>query len=123
MLHRMEQSHNIERLAERGLVAINAALEIDRTGQVNVETIDGVPIAGIGGHADFAAAANRAKDGISIVALPSTRRGRSTLVDQLSAPASTARSDVDVVVTERGIADLRGLGDRRRSQALEEIWH
>jgi acyl-CoA hydrolase len=122
ILHRVELSHNIERLAARGLTAINAALEIDVAGQVNVEAMDGVHIAGIGGHPDFAAAASRAGAGLSIVALPSTRHGRPTLVDELSAPTSTARSDVDVVVNENGIADLRGLGDRRRRLALRAIW-
>jgi acyl-CoA hydrolase len=45
------------------------------------------------------------------------------LVDRLSAPVSTSRSDVDVVVTEHGSADLRGLTDSERIVALREIWH
>ena len=122
ILYGVEQSHRIDRLADRGIVAINAALEIDLCGQVNVETSGGAHVAGIGGHADFATAASRSLHGLSIIAVPTSRRGSSTLVDRLTGPASTARSDVDVVVTEIGIADLRGLGDVRRASALRKIW-
>jgi acyl-CoA hydrolase len=57
-----------------------------------------------------------------VVALPTRRGGRRTLVERLSAPTSTARSDVDVVVTEHGSADLRGLTDAERTAALRELW-
>jgi len=91
-------------------------------GQVNVEGFRGEVIAGVGGHPDYAGAAIRSRDGLSVVALPTVRGGRRTLVERLSAPASTSRSDVDVVVTELGTADLRGLSDAERARALLTAW-
>jgi acyl-CoA hydrolase len=44
------------------------------------------------------------------------------LVEQLSAPVTTTRADVDVVVTEHGVADLRGLDDRERERVLRDLW-
>jgi acyl-CoA hydrolase len=78
--------------------------------------------AGIGGHADYAYAASRSRLGLSVIALPTARAGRSTLVERLELPVSTARSVVDVVVTELGRADLRGLSDRERSAAIRAVY-
>lgn len=121
ILRGVDHTHDISRLAARPLIAVNTALEIDLTGQVNVEGVDGVPVAGIGGHADYALAASRSR-GLSVVALPTRRSGHTTLVERLSTPTSTARSDIDVVVTEMGAADLRGLPDSQRSEVLLQIW-
>jgi acyl-CoA hydrolase len=119
----VEVTHDVSRLAAHDcFIAINTALEVDPVGQVNVERVDGEPIGGIGGHADFALAASRSRRGLSIIALPSTHRAGPTLVDQLSAPVTTARADVDVVVTEHGVADLRALDDYERERALREVW-
>jgi acyl-CoA hydrolase len=118
----VEYTHDIGRLSRLPLVAINTALEIDHTGQVNVEGVAGRTIAGVGGHADFAAAGGRAADGLSIIALPAFRGGRPTLVDRLSTPVSTARTDVDIVITEAGSGDLRGLSDAERAAALATMW-
>lgn len=118
----LEYTHDPGRLSRLPLVAINSALEVDLTGQVNVESAAGRVVAGIGGHPDYAGAASRAVRGLSIIALPTTRAGRPTLVEQLSAPVSTARTDVDVVVTELGVADLRGRSDVERGEALRRIW-
>lgn len=122
IVDRVEHTHDLTRLASTALVAVNTALELDRVGSVNVEGVGGRVIAGIGGHGDFATAASRSLRGISVVALPTTRGGRSTMVDRLSSPVSTGRSDVDVVVTETGSADLRGLSDRERQSALTALW-
>ena len=123
ILDRVEITHDAHRLARHDLfVAVNTALEIDPVGQVNVERAGGNPVGGIGGHADFALAATLSHGGLSVIALPSSHRGGPTLVEQLSAPVTTPRSDVDVVVTERGVADLRGRDDREREQALRELW-
>jgi acyl-CoA hydrolase len=56
------------------------------------------------------------------VALPSRQGGRSTLVERLESPVSTPGHDVDVVVTERGVADLRGLGRSERRSAIAALW-
>jgi acyl-CoA hydrolase len=122
VLTRVERSHDLTALADVGIWAINTALEIDLTGQINVERIGSDVIAGIGGHADFASAGARSVQGASVIALPSRRGGRSTLVERLGCPTSTPRSDVDIVVTEHGVADLRGLDDAQRSRALQPLW-
>lgn len=122
ILARVEHTHDPGRLAAQSLIAVNTALEVDHTGQVNVEGFAGDVVAGVGGHPDFAGAAARSLSGLSIVALPTVRGGRRTLVERLAAPASTTRSDVDVVVTELGVADLRGLDDSERTAVLQAIW-
>jgi acyl-CoA hydrolase len=123
LLEPVEVTHDVSRLAAYDcFVAINTALEVDPVGQVNVERVAGEPVGGIGGHADFALAASRSRHGLSIIALPSTHRAGPTLVEQLSAPVTTSRADVDVVVTEHGVADLRGLDDRERERTLRDLW-
>jgi acyl-CoA hydrolase len=123
LLEPVEVTHDVSRLAAHDcFVAVNTALEIDPVGQVNVERVGDQPVGGIGGHADFALAASRSRRGLSMIALPSTHRSGPTLVDQLSAPVTTARSDVDVVVTERGVADLRGIDDGERVRVLRDLW-
>jgi acyl-CoA hydrolase len=106
--------------ATRRFVALNAALQIGLDGAVNAEVIGGRRIAGVGGHPDFCGAAARAEDGLSIIAAPSTRRGRSTIVADLEA-VTTPAGDVDIVVTEHGVADLRGLGLRARGRELVRV--
>lgn len=105
-----------------GLFAINAAAEVDLTGQVNAERIGASVIGGVGGQADFARAAARSPHGASIIALPATASdGSSRIVARLSGPVTTPRADVDVVVTEHGVADLRGAGERERARRLIAI--
>jgi acyl-CoA hydrolase len=101
------------------LVAINSALEVDLTGQVGAEVVGGRYLGGVGGQADFSGAAART-GACSIIALRSTAGGGSTIVPALrGAAVTTARADVDAVVTEHGIAWLRGapLSDRGRRLA------
>ncbi|MFI5436253.1 acetyl-CoA hydrolase/transferase C-terminal domain-containing protein [Rhodococcus baikonurensis] len=119
---RLENTHDLAVAGGRPFVTINAALEVDTSGAVNIEGIAGRAVAGPGGHPDFALAGHRSVGGLSIIATPSVRRGRRTLVDQLTFPASTPRSDVDIVVTELGRADLRGLDDVERAAELVRIW-
>ncbi|WP_431304824.1 acetyl-CoA hydrolase/transferase family protein [Sediminicoccus sp. BL-A-41-H5] len=104
------------------LFAINAAAEVDLTGQVNAERIGANVIGGVGGQADFARAAARSPGGASIIALPATASdGSSRIVARLSGPVTTPRSDVDVVVTEHGVADLRGASERERTRRILAI--
>lgn len=122
LLHPVEYSHDLGRLSAEPLFAVNTAVEIDLDGQVNVEgTARGV-LGGIGGHADYAVAATRSVGGLSIVAVPTQHNGQPTLVADLSRPVSTPAQDVDVVVTDHGMADLRGLSRPERRQALRELW-
>lgn len=120
---RLERTHDPAFGRPAPFIAINSALEIDVHGAVNVEGLAGRSVAGIGGHPDYALNGHRSVGGLSIIATTTQRRGVSTLVDQLSFPASTARSDVDVVVTENGSADLRGLDDAERGAALRALWN
>jgi hypothetical protein len=125
VLRPVEVTHDPARLAaaEPGpLVAVNTAVEIDEAGQVNVEGTPRSVVGGIGGHPDYAMAGARSIDGLSIVAVASAHRGRPTLVRELSRPVTTAAHDVDVVVTERGSADLRGLDRAERTKALRSLW-
>jgi acyl-CoA hydrolase len=122
VLHPLEFTHDPGRLSAEPLFAVNTAVEIDLDGQVNVEgTADSV-LGGIGGHPDYAAAAARSVGGLSIIAVTSRHNGRPRLVSNLARPVSTPAHDIDVVVTERGSADIRGLSRPERRYALERLW-
>ncbi|MDR2987421.1 MAG: hypothetical protein LBV34_21550 [Nocardiopsaceae bacterium] len=122
LLHPLEYTHDIGRLSADPFFAVNTAVEIDVDGQVNVEGTAASALGGIGGHPDYAAAGARSLGGLSIVAVPTTHRGQPTLVRRLSRPVSTPAHDVDVVVTERGVADLRGLSRIERNRTLKWLW-
>jgi acyl-CoA hydrolase len=107
-------------------VSINSALEVDLTGQVNAEVLGGVHMGAVGGAVDFVRAAAESPGGRSIVALPSSAGGGtiSRIVPRLdSGVVSTPRSDVDLLVTEFGVAELRGQGLRARARQLIRIAH
>ena len=117
----ISETHDPRCIADTpGFVALNTALQVGLDGSVNVERVRGRLVAGMGGHPDFCAAAARARDGLSIIALRSTHRGRSTIVPQVET-VSTPRCDVDVVVTEHGVADLRGLDDTERAHRIVAV--
>jgi acyl-CoA hydrolase len=124
-VRRPSYTHDAATLAQlRRLIAINSAIEIDLTGQVNAETVDGRHLGFVGGQVDYARAALRAPEGRSILALPSTTRDgkRSRIVARLAdGVVTTARSDADTVVTEHGIAELAGLTVAERARALIAI--
>ena len=122
ILHPVEYTHDLGRLSAGPFIAVNTAVEIDVDGQVNVEGTPSAVLGGIGGHADYAAAAARSVDGLSIIAVTTRHNGKPTLVSQLSRPVSTPSQDVDLVVTERGQADLRGLSRPERHRALTTLW-
>ncbi|HSW05136.1 acetyl-CoA hydrolase/transferase family protein [Aquabacterium sp.] len=91
------------------LVALNSAIEVDLTGQINAETAAGRYVGAVGGAPDFLRAAHLSRGGLPVVALPATAGTRSRIVSALSGPVSTPRCDAGVIVTEHGVADLRGL--------------
>ena len=94
---------------------------MDLTGQVNAEVVAGQYLGAVGGAMDFLRAAANSEGGLPIVALPATARGQSRIVAQLSGPVSTPRADAGLIVTEHGMADLRGLSLRQRVQAMLAI--
>lgn len=104
-------------------VAVNSALEVDLTGQVNAEWVAGRYRGAVGGAVDFLRGASRSRDGLPIVALPSTAGHHSRITPTLSGPVTIARSDVGVVVTEFGAVDLRGLTLAERRQHLLDLAH
>lgn len=117
-----DYTHDAEVLASLNqLVAINAAIEVDVTGQVNAEVAGGVYVGGVGGAVDFLRGAARSRGGLPIVALPATAKSATRIVAQLSGPVSTPRSDAGLVVTEYGVADLRGQPLSRRVQRMIDI--
>ncbi|HKS46983.1 MAG TPA: acetyl-CoA hydrolase/transferase C-terminal domain-containing protein [Amycolatopsis sp.] len=124
ILHPIETTHDIGRLSASGappLIAVNAALEIDQDGQVNSEGIGDKSAGMIGGHPDFCAAAVRGP-GLSVIAMASMVRGSPTLVERLSRSVTTCSHDLDIVVNERGITDLRGLSRSERRATLLKLW-
>jgi len=111
-------------------VAINSAIEVDLTGQVCADSIGPKLYSGVGGQLDFIYGASRAKEGVAIIALPSTttlRDGRivSRIVSMLKQGAGvvTSRNHVRYIVTEFGIADLYGKTIRQRANSLIQIAH
>lgn len=109
------------------MVSINSALQVDLMGQVNAEMIGSRQFSGIGGQVDFIRGTSRSKGGKSIIALPSTASGGrvSRITGSLDpgAAVSTSRNDVHYVVTEFGVAQLRGKTLRQRAQSLIAISH
>lgn len=100
-------------------VAVNSALQVDLTGQVNAEETPAGFVGGIGGQAEYLRAASRSPGGCAIVALPAEVGRHSRIVRRLDPPTvTTARSYVDLVVTEHGVADLRGRTLRERRESM-----
>ena len=105
------------------LVTINAALEVDLTGQVNAEATGAGYMGATGGQVDYVRGGARAPGGHALIVLPATARGGtvSRIVEQLSGPVTTARTEVDVIITEFGAADLRGHTLAERARRLVAI--
>ncbi|WP_395393007.1 acetyl-CoA hydrolase/transferase C-terminal domain-containing protein [Novosphingobium sp. BL-8A] len=107
------------------LVTINSALEVDLTGQVNAEQSGTTYLGGTGGQVDFVRAGSRVPGGASLIVLASTAKGGtlSKIVPALSGPVTTARTEVDVIVTEYGAAQLKGQTLAERARRLVAIAH
>ncbi len=109
------------------MTAINAALQIDLTGQICADSIGTYVYSGCGGQVDFVRGASHSSGGKAIIALESTARGGtiSRIVPTLNQGAGvvTSRADAHYVVTEYGIANLHGLNMKQRLRALVEIAH
>ncbi|GAF13584.1 4-hydroxybutyrate coenzyme A transferase [Bacillus sp. JCM 19045] len=109
------------------LVTINAAIEVDLYGQCNAETVSGSYYSSTGGQADFGIGARMNKEAKGIICLHASAKGGaiSKIVPKLSAGAvvTTSKNDVDYVVTEFGVAKLRGKTVHERAKALIAIAH
>jgi len=107
------------------VTAINSAIEVDLTGQICSDSIGTRIYSGFGGQVDFIRGAARSKGGKPIIALPATAKGNalSRITVGLSGPVTTARSEVDVIVTEFGAAELKGQTLAERTRRLIAIAH
>ncbi|GAB3765549.1 acetyl-CoA hydrolase/transferase C-terminal domain-containing protein [Ramlibacter monticola] len=109
------------------LVSVNATLQIDLFGQCGSESLGPVPYSGTGGQTDFVRAANRSAGGKSFIVVPSTAKdGRISRIVPTLEPGtlvSTSKNDVNYVVTEYGVAQLRGMTMHERARALIAIAH
>lgn len=109
------------------LHAINATMQIDFLGQCGSESLGTAPYSGTGGQADFVRAANRSKGGKSFIVLPSTAKDDtiSRIVPTLAqgTHVTTSKNDVNYVVTEYGVAQLRGKTAKQRCAELIAIAH
>jgi 4-hydroxybutyrate CoA-transferase len=105
------------------MIAINSALEVDLLGQVCADTLGARQFSGVGGQLDFVRGARLSEGGKAIIALPSSAKGASRIVPTLKtgAAVTTSRNDVDYVVTDFGIASLKGKTVRERMRSLINI--
>ncbi|VVQ15356.1 acetyl-CoA hydrolase/transferase family protein [Pseudomonas fluorescens] len=122
------ETHDPCRIAKiPNFCAINSAVEVDLFGQVNADCINGRQLAGVGGLPNFVQGARMSEGGRSIIVLPSmSDNGRfSRIVASIPTGCNTAiaRQDADYVISEFGVAALRGLSVHARAQALISIAH
>jgi acyl-CoA hydrolase len=102
------------------VVSINSTIEMDLTGACNSEYVKGHQFTSTGGQLDFVRGAYASKGGMSFIAFQSSIKGGkiSKIVPRLSGPVTTPRTDVHYVVTENGVANLKGLSSTERAHAL-----
>jgi acyl-CoA hydrolase len=123
----VEYTHNIAVTSTlKNLYTVNSAIEVDLTGQANSELAGNRYLGAVGGQVDFVRAGVASPGGRSIIAFPSTTPDglHSRIVTSLGChPVTTARSDIDIVVTEFGVAQLRGCSLHERAVRLINIAH
>lgn len=127
-LHATSYTHDGQVLAGLNrFTAINSAIEVDLCGQVNSELAGGVYVGAVGGLVDFIRGAHQSYGGLPIIALPSLAQSKhgpvSRIVANLSGPATLAHGDAPIIVTEYGVADLRGVSFAERKKRLIDIAH
>lgn len=127
-MHSVDYVNNpVNIMKNDNIVAVNSCVQVDLMGQVCSESIGLTQISGVGGQVDFVRGAAMAKKGKAIIAIPSTAaKGKVSKIVPLldeGAAVTTSRNDVDYVVTEYGIASLRGRTLRERAKALIQIAH
>lgn len=111
----------------RKMVTVNGALLIDLYGQVVADTLDGRQFSGIGGHEDFVASSGLELEDRSLICFPSTANHDGTTTSRVVAQlpvgsvVTTPRHQLDVVVTEHGVAELRGATVYERAVALAAV--
>jgi itaconate CoA-transferase len=126
------ESHPVSYTNDPGMIAqndnvvsVNSTIEMDLTGACNSEYVNGHQFTSTGGQLDFVRGAYASKGGMSFIAFQSAiKDGKiSKIVPRLSGPVTTPRTDVHYVVTENGVANLKGLSSTERAQALIGLAH
>lgn len=125
MFRSANYTHDYQVIAQiPGFVSINSAVEIDLFGQINAEVAGGRQISGTGGSVDFMRASKASQGGRSVVAMASTARGGTVSRIVPTVEMVTAlRTDVDIVVTEFGVAELFDAPLQERAERLISIAH
>ena len=120
-----EYTHAIATLARiPGFVSVNSAVEVDLGGNVNAEVAGGAYVGGVGGQLDFVRGAAAAPGGRAIIALPSVSRdGKASRIVARCAAVTTPAADADTIVTEWGVAELRGVSYEERARRIAAIAH
>jgi len=120
-----EYTHAIATLARiPGFVSVNSAVEVDLAGNINAEVAGGAYVGGVGGQLDFVRGAAAAPGGRAIIALPSVSRdGKTSRVVARCAAVTTPAADADTIVTECGVAELRGVSFDERARRIAAIAH
>jgi len=127
-MHPVDYTNNVMIAGQvNNLISINSAIQVDLLGQVCSDTIGYQQFSGVGGQVDFVRASSLSAGGKSIIAFPSTSKNGiiSRIVPLLNEGAcvTTSRNDVHYIITEYGIANLRGKTVRQRAKALISIAH
>ncbi|TKJ23087.1 MAG: 4-hydroxybutyrate CoA-transferase [Promethearchaeota archaeon Loki_b32] len=127
-MHPVDYTNNIMIAGKvNNLISINSALQVDLFGQVSADTLGYQQYSGVGGQVDFVRASSLSPGGKSIIALPSTNKNKtlSRITSKLKEGSciTTSRNDVHYIVTEYGIANLRGKTISQRAKALINIAH
>lgn len=124
-LRTSDYTHHSATLARfRRFCAVNFALEIDLSGNVNAESLGDLYVSGVGGQVDFMRGAMMSEEGVSVIAMHATAQGgrRSRIVPKV-ARTTSLKSDVHYVVTEFGVASLYGKSLKERAEALIQVAH
>ncbi|MDR1135803.1 MAG: 4-hydroxybutyrate CoA-transferase [Clostridiales Family XIII bacterium] len=123
-------NHPIVISRQHKIVSINSAIQIDFQGQVNAEAMGLRQFSGVGGQVDFIRGASMSDGGKAIIAMPAvTVKKDGSIISKIvpfldeGAPVTTSRNDIDYVVTEYGIAPLKGQSLRQRAKNLVNIAH
>lgn len=119
-----EQTHEIGVIAGlRRFISVNSAVEVDLHGRINAESAGGIYVGGVGGQVDFIRGA-AAAGGRAIIALPSVSRdGNTSRIVGSCAVVTTAAADADTIVTEWGVAELRGVPYEERARRMIAVAH
>jgi acetyl-CoA hydrolase len=120
-----DYTHALSVLAQLpDFVSVNSAVEVDLFGRVNAEVAGGHYVGGVGGAMDFIRGAAAAPGGRAVIALPSVSRdGKASRIVASCTTVTTSAADADVVATEWGVAELRGIDYAERSRRIAAIAH